>query len=677
MAARINPFHELYVGESIGPDKFVNLFSNVIVEHALALFQPGNVILKGLPGTGKSMLLNLLKPSVRLAYAKSNQAFPIPKEFGKFIGAGINLKRSGISDFGQRPIDNTQDSLVTSPIYFGDFLNYWVVTDILASLNKLVNEDESKSIAKEIGIHLAETKLNKFACEFAKLDCWHGYLSEIKNYQDFKDRINHRITAYRDFLNYNLPALPEEIKNSKTLIGEPISKCVGLLRDYDIIGKDVEVYIRIDQYEELAWLDDSIFNIGTTYQQVIHKLLGMRDASVSYRIGTRHFAWTGDKIMYGTTARLEKKRNFTEISIDDVLRRPENRRTWVFPKFADDIFTRRITMSSYKYDSIKDLPNYVFGKSMLPNELALRYVPNNQEKALRFDDDWPDQWCDFLKGLSKEDPLSARLGEAWARQKGKRNIINNIPKNRPYPWDGKWWRKERIEQALMQIASRNQQQLFWFGKDDIMGLSGGNILIFLSLCQHIWDVWMRDNRNRYVENNMDLPHFDYVIQTAGVRETSSDWYNDISDEKGGKERKLFINYVGTYFYNKLINDKAMSNPGHNGFSLTVKDWERNAKIAKFLNDATDYGDLYDGPHTSKLKEKEPRHKWYLNPILSPHFKIPYSHTKEPVYVNFKTLNDWFLESLALNEEELHQVVKKKRSVVTDESQSTLQFPPNN
>ncbi|RZJ78267.1 MAG: hypothetical protein EOO47_14345 [Flavobacterium sp.] len=62
MAIRINPFHELYVGESVGPDKFVGLFSNVIVEHALSLFQPGHVVLKGLPGSGKSMLLNLLKP---------------------------------------------------------------------------------------------------------------------------------------------------------------------------------------------------------------------------------------------------------------------------------------------------------------------------------------------------------------------------------------------------------------------------------------------------------------------------------------------------------------------------------------------------------------------------------------------------------------------------------------
>lgn len=673
MATRINPFHELYVGESVGPDKFVNLFSTVIVEHALALFQPGNVILKGLPGTGKSMLLNLLKPSVRLAYAQSNEPFPVPKEFRKFIGAGINLKRSGISDFGQRAIEDDQDNLIITPLYFGDFLNYWVVTDILASITKLVQDDKSQAIAKEIGIHFADTRLNKFAREFAKLDCWHGYLSDIQDYSQFQSKMNRRITTYRDFLNYNLSDFPEDIKCSKTLIGEPVSKCVALLRDHGIIGEDVEVYIRIDQYEELAWLDDSTINLGTSYQQIIHKLLGMRDSNVSYRIGTRHFAWTGDKLMFGTTARLEKKRNFTEVSIDAVLRRPENPRLWVFPKFADDIFARRIKMSTYDYENVNDLSAYVFGKSMLPNDLALRYLPNDREKAVRFDDGWPETWRNFLLKLAKSDPLSARLAEAWARQKNKGSVVKNIPESKPYPWDSKWWRKERIEQALMQIASRNQQQLFWFGKEDIMGLSGGNILIFLSLCQHIWDVWIRDNRNRGEENPMPLPHFDYVIQSAGVRETSSDWYDDISDEKGGKERKLFISYAGTNFYNRLVTDRAMSNPGHNGFSITINDWEKNPKIMKFLNDATDYGDLYDGPHTSKLKEKEPRHKWYLNPILSPYFKIPYSHTKEPIYLNFKTLNEWFLESLALNEEELLPPPKRKKTDAPNSGQSSL-FP---
>src|SRR5688500_14483501 len=98
MEERLNPFHELYVTESIGSDAFVRLYSDKLVNHTTALFKPGNVILKGLPGTGKSMMLNLLKPSIRLAYKKSGVSFPVPSRFSKFIGAGINLIRSSVSD---------------------------------------------------------------------------------------------------------------------------------------------------------------------------------------------------------------------------------------------------------------------------------------------------------------------------------------------------------------------------------------------------------------------------------------------------------------------------------------------------------------------------------------------------------------------------------------------------
>jgi len=274
MNTKINPFHELYVGESIGPDKFVDLFSEVIVKHALDLFQPGHVILKGLPGTGKSMLLNLLKPTVRIAYAKAKKEFPVPLELRKFIGAGINLNRSGISDFGQRPIEEKGDKNKTTPIYFGDFLNYWVVADIFTSIKDLVTNDPTKSIAKEIGIDISEEKLSLLASKLASDDCWSGGLNGIKTFDDLIKKINFRITQYRSFLNYNIETLPGDIKNTKTTIGIPISKTAELLREYGIIKNDVEVYIRIDQYEELAWLDNEQVSLGASYQEMVLKLLG-------------------------------------------------------------------------------------------------------------------------------------------------------------------------------------------------------------------------------------------------------------------------------------------------------------------------------------------------------------------------------------------------------------------
>ena len=57
----INPFFELYVGDRLSSSEFVNIFSPFLVEHAEALFLPGNVVVKGVQGSGKSMLLKLVK----------------------------------------------------------------------------------------------------------------------------------------------------------------------------------------------------------------------------------------------------------------------------------------------------------------------------------------------------------------------------------------------------------------------------------------------------------------------------------------------------------------------------------------------------------------------------------------------------------------------------------------
>lgn len=639
MKRRRNPFQELYVTESIGSEKFVKLFSPLLVDHALQLFQPGHFILKGLPGSGKSMLLSLLKPSVRKSYYTENIDFPVPKDFNKFIGAGINLRRSGVSDFGQRPIED-KNSFKVSPYYFADYLNYFVVLDILNSIDTLTTPD--CNLGEDIGIDNSPLTLNSFSNRFKKEGCWANYLDEVLDYQDLKAHLIERLKIYRSFLNYSKNEIPKNIKESKTIIGEPIATCARILRDSGVISKDTEIYVRIDQYEELAWLEDQPNVIGESFQEMIHKLLGMRDNSVSYKIGTRHFTWNDGAKMFGTSARLEKLRNYDEISIDTVLKRKENIKTWIFPDFAENILKRRIDLVNERVKNPKEkFLDDIFGQSIKPIEQALRYLKNNRTTAIKLEENWPKEWKKFLINLAEDNPFSARLAEAWCRQQGtnKRDVMTNIPHEPPYPWDSTWWKKERTEQALMQIASRNRQNLEWYGKQDILSLSGSNIFVFLWICRSIWNVWIRDNRNVDTEDTIET--IDYDIQTIGIIEASDSWYyNKMVEFKGGKDRQLFVHNVGSMFYKKLINDIAMSNPGHNGFSIALEDLNINEEIKIFLDEATAYGDLYDAPHTSKLNDKKKRRKWYLNPILSPHFRIPVVHTKEPIYLTTREIRKW-------------------------------------
>jgi hypothetical protein len=660
MKSAVNPFRHLYVGESVGPEEFVKLFSPVLVDNSLALFQPGNVVLKGFTGAGKSMLLNLLLPETRLAYDKLEETFPIPQEFNRFIGAGINLQTSGVSHFGNRLIkaeSNSDENI--SPIYFGDFLNYYVVADLISSLKKLSTNDK---LSKEIGINYKSDKCEKFVDLMCKNDCWFGYLADVKDIDGLYSKLTSRIVTYKNYLNINLKELPDDIKGTKTSIGEPISITADLLRKSGIIKKDVQIFIRIDQYEELIWLGAKD-GLGGMYQEMIHKLLGIRDSSVSYRIGTRHFAWAEEKTMFGTAAPLEKKRNYLEFHLEVEMRRKENARTWLFPKLAEDVFSRRILNNGYSLAAKEnDILKIIFGKIKTPREAALIYFAGKKkEKAVEIEKEWPVKWKNFLLNLAIKDPFEARLAEAWCRQKDKDDVMYKIPKAKPYPWDKPYWRKERTEQGLMQLASRNQQQLDWSGKEDILALSGGNILAFLSLCQHIWDVWLRDNRYEEGKSTTDLPEFDNVIQTIGIIEASNDWYNELAiDERGGRDRKKFVTLLGTIFFKTLIEDKAMSNPGHNGFSVDLSDLT-NSTFSPFLKECSDYGDLYDSAHTSKLKDKRKRWKFYLNPILSPYFKIPYVHTKEPIYITIEKLAEWLFDAdVPIGEKEKLSVTLQKQ-----------------
>ena len=129
-------------------------------------------------------------------------------------------------------------------------------------------------------------------------------------------------------------------------------------------------------------------------------------------------------------------------------------------------------------------------------------------------------------------------------------------------------------------------------------------------------------------------------QALGIYTASAYWHQKISEQPGGGDRRRFIDYLGRLFYSTLTDDRAMSYPGHNGFSVPNDELFPANDVAQFLRDAVDYGDLLETPHTTKHKDARQRTKWYLNPILSPHFRLPESHVKEPMYVDVETVRQW-------------------------------------
>jgi len=657
MPLQINPFHQIYVSDSVNPDVFGKIFSPLLLSDTLALFQPGNVILEGVQGSGKSMLLSLLKPEIRIAYMNSGTPFPVPEQFSDFVSGGINLIRCSVLDFGQRSIESgNEGDIERIPLYFADFVNCWIVLDIFASI-ELLSSITQKSLSSGMRFNSDKESLDSFSKQLSKEDCWSGYLTNVDSYVDVKKALHSRIRAYRDFFGFRTNSIPVQISSTITEPGEPISRTAQLLWKTGIVPESTPFYIRIDQCEEITRLEakSKEKQLHQEFRSIINKIIGTRDPNISYRLGGRKYAFriNSDARMHGTTGPIEDFRNFKIIDLDEILRRRENRKTWIFPKFAEDVFRKRLEVSGYALPaSMKDYIIAVFGGSHLTvAEKVKMYIGKNNPKSLiAIDANYPAEIVELINRIAEKDLLSAKLGEAWIRQ--QQNKPNpDIPHDDYLPWETlakKWWKKERMVLASLQIAARRSQKMIWARKDDILDLAGGNVLMFLSICQHIWAAWLRSlpRNTDWADNTLPQIHDPY-IQSEGIEEASDRWYDKITEEPDGHARRRFISYLGNEFRNQLRGDLNMSYPGHNGISVALADLESDQDVYNILKDASAYGFMVDRKHTSKTKTRGECRKWYLHPILSPHFQIPVSHTKEPVYVNTKLLRKWLEKAQVL------------------------------
>ena len=643
----INPFFELYVGDRLSGIEFVKIFSPYLVEHAEAIFRPGNVVVTGVQGRGKSMLLSLLKPDVRMEYAKAGIDFPVRKEIGRFIGAGINLAHSNAIDFGYRQISSDPNQ---TALFFADFVNYAVLLDLFASL-KCYAHGKNAGI-RELGIDLSQSRQSKLVSSIASEDAFHETFAGCANIDEVEVRIRQRLNAYRRFLHLNDDNLGERIAETKTDIGVPVSAMVKLLKDTQVIASDVAIFIHVDQYEELANIA-SLQTNSPDYRRVINRALARRDPQVSYRIGTRGHAWRNHGFIFGSDAKLEEERDYKFVDLDSMLMRMENRKTWIFPKFAKDVFFRRLQYFRLGSNGVgKDaLLESVFGKGLAPVEKARRYGGSNRARCVKVDESWPADFRAGLFALAKENPLLARLLEAWVLQQLARRgkvqasfsetdlsmeMLAEIEK-RP------WWKKERIELALTQIAGRCQQRPLWSGAGDIVDLSGGNVLTFLSICQFIWDTQKQLEETEGPQT--EVKQIEDEIQAIGIFKASSYWLRKITQETGQSgDRYRLAKQIGSVLSRGLYSDQKLSYPGHNGFSLADDELDDYDQVKMLLEEMSDYGTLVMVSHTTKEKNRRSRRKMYLNPILCPQFKLHYKRLKEPLYCSPPTVEDWMRQA---------------------------------
>jgi hypothetical protein len=667
-----DPFDEYRNAEITPPDRYVEIFSDILVKPCIKLFRPGNVIIQGIEGSGKSMLLNLLKPETRVEYQKKGISFPIPKKDSKFISAGLNISRSRLFDVGRRMLTRAKNigSVKDAPLFFADFINIWLVRDLLNTIHVYRKELENSDLFDLVGIDWNDGKEQVFLQSMKESSSWLGMFESIDNYKDLQNVLTNRINIYRRIVTTSYPKpFPEDLHESLTETGEPISQTVEALYYSEILCKDTPVIMRIDQYEELL-ADNGEIGAAHEYREVIHKFLWNRDPNISYKIGTRKYAIAEQLNVYGLGGiRLEEGRNYELIDMDELLRRKEPG-YWLFKRFAEDVFNKRLARRNYPIEPM----NSYFGSLFSADIKARRMIvsSDSRSRALGKMKTIDSAWADFLSALAMGspeashysnfcgesdntdcgDPLSAKLGMAWYLQSRDRGIdidmshyfkVGEEKKPEILPWNKKskqWWRKERKPQALLQLSAGSAQRTIWAGKSDILLLSGNNVMIFLDICSAIWRNWSENQTSVSRDDFLSRPIIGENYQRLGCYAASELWYRNIASRTDGDVRRKFIDKIGDRFYQKLKDDIKMTYPGHNGFSLSLSDYKKSEVVKEALDKAARYGDLVALPHTPKNSSMERRMKWYLLPILSPHFNLPAAHTKEPYYVKVSEVQTW-------------------------------------
>lgn len=120
-------------------------------------------------------------------------------------------------------------------------------------------------------------------------------------------------------------------------------------------------------------------------------------------------------------------------------------------------------------------------------------------------------------------------------------------------------------------------------------------------------------------------------------EASQIWFKKIQVGLEADQRARLVSALGGWFRRRMLDDRALSNPGHSGFSLLASEMTSQSSLVPLIKTCRDHGDLMESLHTTKNKDQARRLKWYLHPLLCPLFRIPHIRTKEPIYTTLTEL----------------------------------------
>lgn len=665
-----NPFRELMVTELIdNPKLYRRMFSEqILIGETLTVFRPINSVLVGPQGSGKSMILNLLRYRVLAEYVKADEVHGDLDFVTPFIGISINLQRAYFQAFGRRSAANPPGSdLNVDASCAADYLNHFLFAEFLKAITFLLSPS-GEQLAQWMKLSRSRSHEESLCAAMSSWRCWYDYYKGATTLQSLLSKCETRIDSWRRFLNAAVDSVPDDIWATKTMIGEPLHYMGNLLQEMPQKNEQLPLYVIIDQYEVLPELNPTH---GTTLQRVINTLIKARDPVVFCKLGARTHDWGRELRVWGAESRIELQRDYVLIDLSDALMRNENTARSTFANLAADVAFKRLREEG-GYNVNKDDVPTLFG-SETPAEESWSYFTKDKAKKIAALASTPKQFSEELELFCGSDasPLELRLASAWILQRiGRGDSVGRIRREMQLqPWRRSSWRKERVLAALFQIASIVRSKKHYCGWNTIVDLSGANIAAFLLLASEVWDM-----ATKFGHAPMDAEGKPNTVprevQGDGIRVASYKWVQrDRLERTGGSRRYAVLSRLGPAIHDAVVEDQALSNPGHTGFSIREMDIDKDPLVCEFLRNGVSWAILEERPHTSKNAGDTTRRKFYLHPLLSPAFDVPHRRVKEPLYITLRQAVEWLTTDAPI----VFGTRRREKNRIAHQQQHMLQF----
>ena len=555
------------------------------------------IVIEGVRGTGKTMILKYLSYSVQKDYIKGDS---LEDRLLYFKKRGIGIYFRYKDDFCNM-FDVLDCNFQDKERIFRKYYELFIIRQIVEILDDIYQGNEDA--------YVMETICSFFDVESKTIKEVYNYINTILRQMD--TIINSSI--YDDRWRDNLMPLIGS--------GNIVPEFISVINNLSLEWKDILFVILLDEYENLG-----------KFQPLINTLIKQVDDTVNltYRLGMRPAGMDSNNKTNVADEHLQVDRDF-------LLRRLEYSSFKEYKQFALEISKKRLeSVDIYRENNLCDI-NYILGKQEDFDAEANAIVKGTKhfkliEQRFSKDDikDVIDQLSCSEKLMEMYNILRVYRGEDYKetgelckrfqenRNKKKTNEIENDRNLYKYYLD--YTNKYRVTLLYVLLTIYNKKKMY-YSVNTFLRLSSGSINDFISLCRNVF----KHMNNSMLEELKQGKSINPQIQTYASIDTAEDQKRKVAmSNKYGQEMYTFIDNLGSIF-EEYHRDLEARYPETNQFAFENENEIKNDEsLNAYLVELINSGAIIRKQNRQLLSVGRRRGSVYqLNRIYAPIYQFSY------------------------------------------------------